>query len=165
MFETIDLQIKESQKEIEFIIEKGIDAEKIKLQYLRSFVLLIVSEYENLLEKIFIHRASLCNDEHVINYVKFQIEKKFRSPDLSKINQTLGFFDNTVKTSFLNTINNTPIHAAWDNIMKARHFIVHKQGSLNITFEELLQSYEETKKVLYEILNLFNINENDLKLV
>ncbi len=165
MFESIDMQIEESQKEIKLINEKGIDVEKIKLQYLRSLILLIVSEYENILEKIFIHRASLCNDEHVLNYVKFQIEKKFRSPDLGKINQTLGFFDNTIKKSFMDTINNTPTQAAWDNIMKARHFIVHKQGALNITFEELLLSYKETKKVLYEILKLFSINEKDLSLV
>ena len=162
MFSTIDFQINEAKNEIEQLNNQGIDTTKIKHQYLRSLVLLIVSEYENLLEAIFIERAKQSNDIQLTNYVKSQIEKKFRSPDLTKINATLGFFDSILKRDFMSSINNTPVNSAWDNIMKARHYIVHKQGSLNITFEELLESYPKTKTVFIEVLNQLGVQESDV---
>lgn len=162
MFEVIDFQINESQRDLLLYQNSGIDIEKIKHQYLRSLVLLIVSEYENIIEKIFNLRASLCNDLHVTNYVRFQIDKKFRSPDLSKINQTLGYFDDCLKKTFIDNVSNTKVHAAWDNLMKARHYIVHKQGTLNITYDELLTTYPETKKVIFEIVKLLGVDQSQL---
>lgn len=162
MFRNIDFQIAEAQNQINEYISNGIDVQNIKHQYLRSLVLLIVSEYENIIEKIFYIRASKCNDTQIVNYVKNQIDKKFRSPDLSKINQTIGNFDDTLKQRYISIINNTPVNSAWDNIMKARHFIVHKQGTLNLTYEELISTYPNTKIVIRELVRLFNLSENEI---
>jgi hypothetical protein len=153
MLESIDLQIKDAQIEIRKYIEKNYEnLEKIKLHYLRSLVLLIVSEYEIAIEKIFVLRAMKCKDIMLINYVKDQMDKKFRSPDLSKITGLLGKFDNSLKLSFQRKIVDTPLHNIWDNLLKARHYIVHQQGSLNITYDELIASYKKSKK----IIDLFN---------
>ncbi len=162
MFSVIDIQIQESQKDITEYQRSGIDTNKIKHQYLRSFVLLIVSEYEYLIERIFYLRASKCNDNQIVNYVKNQIDKKFRSPDLSKINKTLSLFDDTLKHDFFNKTNNLPMHSAWDNIMKARHYIVHKQGSLNLTYDELLKTYPVSKNIIVELINILGVSANDL---
>jgi len=155
MFDTIDLQISDSKKEIDDYIESGYQyAEKIKHHYSRSLVLLIVSEYEVLIENVFISRASKCNDQILINYIKNQINKKFRSPDIRKINEILKAFDENFYVAFCNKINNTPSHTAWDNLLRARHSIVHKQGSLNLTYEEVVSSYQETKNILIELASL-----------
>jgi hypothetical protein len=119
-----------------------------------GLVVLIVSEYEDYLEAVFSRRADLCGDEYAANYIKKNISQKLRSPDLSKINSTLSQFDGAYKTSFLGNIENSPEHAAWDSLMKARHAVVHKKGNLNMTFGELCQKYPLTKTV---ILNLENV--------
>jgi hypothetical protein len=111
-------------------------------------VLLIVSEYEDCIEKIFIKRAEKCGDISVINYVRTTIDQKFRSPDLSKVTEVLGKFGKNYKDQFSKLVLNTEAHAAWDNIMKARHAVVHKKSNLNITLRELQISFPKTKEVL-----------------
>jgi hypothetical protein len=113
-----------------------------------SLVLMIVSEYEEAIEALFSLRAAQCGDAHVIKYVQGQIAQKFRSPDLSKINETLGRFGSDYKAAFLATVDNTPLHAAWDKVLIARHAVVHKKGSLNLTLRELKEAYPQTLEVL-----------------
>ena len=81
-------------------------------------------------------------------YVRSTFAHKFRSPDLSKITETLGCFGDDYRQSFSANIIDTKYHAAWDNIIRARHAIVHKSGVLNITFDELVSSYPKTKTVI-----------------
>lgn len=45
----------------------------------------------------------------------------------------------------MDNIENLLEHAAWDSLMKARHAVEHKKGSLNLTFGELIQKYLLTK--------------------
>ena len=132
----------------------GIEIESLLVS---SLVLKIVSEYEELIEELFFKRAELSGDRHVTNFVKNQIARKFRSPDMNKINTTLGFFDQEYKTRFMNATENSPAHAAWDNIMRARHAIVHKQDNLNITFRELKESYNSTKDILKELITTLGL--------
>jgi len=116
-----------------------------------GLIVFIISEYEDYIEAIFSKRADRCGDLHAANYIKKTLSQKFRSPDLSKINETLNRFDGSYKTSFLGNIENSPEHAAWDSLMKARHAVVHKKGSLNLTFNELCQKYPLTKTVISNI--------------
>ncbi len=129
---------------------------EIEARIVSSLIVLIVSEYEELIERMFVDRANLCGDAHVVCYVRTTISQKFRSPDLSKITRTLGQFGGDYKQNF-SRILNTEYHAAWDNIIRARHAIVHKSGTLNITFGELLASYPKTKVVLSELKSILGI--------
>ena len=116
-----------------------------------GLIVLIVSEYEDHLESIFVKRAELCGDLYATNYIKKTLSQKFRSPDLNKINETLKRFDSSYKATFLTEVENSPNHAAWDSLLKARHAVVHKKGSLNLTFLELKSSYPLTKKVIESV--------------
>ncbi len=116
-----------------------------------ALVVMIVSEYEELIERMFAERADRCGDKCLAQYVRATIAKKFRSPDLNKITEVLGQFGGDFKRSFSSVILDTEHHAAWDNIMKARHAVVHKGGALNITLGELLSTYPKTKVVLDEL--------------
>lgn len=117
---------------------------EIESHLVASLVLVIVSEYEQAIEQLFASRATKCGDTHVINYINRQIAEKFRSPDMSKINETLGRFGTDYKAAFLGHVENTALHAAWDKVLLARHAVVHKKGALNLTFRELKQAYPET---------------------
>lgn len=132
---------------------KSIDVPEPLLVELESYLVsamtaLIVAEYEQFIETLFSRRGDLCGDNHVANFVRSQIARKFRSPDLGKLNETLGWFGQDYRTNFSRANENTPEHAAWDNIMKARHAVVHRQGTINLTLRELRVSYALTKNVL-----------------
>jgi len=135
---------------------KGLDPTCMQDKELETFlvaglILLIVSEYEDYLESIFVKRAELCGDPYATNYIKQTLSQKFRSPDLGKINETLKRFDSAYKVTFLSEIENSPNHAAWDSLLKARHAVVHKKGNLNLTFLELKNNYPLTKVVIKSV--------------
>ena len=130
---------------------------EIETYIVSALILLIISEYEELIENIFAERANLCRDNHVSNYVRTTISQKFKSPDLGKITEILGKFGSDYRKSLSDNILNTEAHFAWDNIMKARHAIVHKKGILNITFRELTATYPKTKLVIDELKNTLGV--------
>ena len=163
LFSTIDDQIRICEEIIRNLKENDFDISEIQYFLLKSLIVSIVSEFENYIEKIFLARANRCNDPQIINFVRNQLSQKFRSPDLKKINDTLGYFDTELKKEFLSKVENTQQHAAWDNIMKARHSIVHKQGILNITLNELFSTYPETKKVIMHLVETLSLNEEEIK--
>jgi len=141
---------------------QNLDPSNLKDKELETYlvsglVVLIVSEYEEYLEQLFGKRAEQCGDQHASNYIKKTLSQQFRSPDLSKINETLNRFDGDYKTVFLGEVENSPQHAAWDSIMKARHAVVHKKGNLNMTLLELKEKYPLTKSLISSVENILGI--------
>lgn len=136
----------------------NIKDKELETYLVAGLVVLIVSEYEDHLESVFVKRAEQCGDEHATNYIKKTLSQKFRSPDLSKINETLNRFDNSYKSSFLGAVENSPEHAAWDSLLKARHAVVHKKGSLNLTFRELKEKYPLTKQIISSVESTLGVN-------
>lgn len=131
--------------------------EEIETYLVSALVLLIISEYEELIEKLFAERAAICGDSHISQYVQSSVAQKFRSPDLSKITEILGKFGGNYRNNFSKAILNTEYHHAWDNIMQARHAVVHKRGPINITFGELSLSYKRTKTIITELKKTLGI--------
>ena len=122
-----------------------------------SVAVMIISEYERLIEDVFCKRADACGDSEIAAHIHWFMDKRFRSPDLTKINQVLGTFSGARKNAFFKPIENTAAHAAWDSLMKARHAWVHGQGGFNVTFRELKEAYPKTKDVLRQLLNALGI--------
>lgn len=156
-YQRIDNAIETCRQHVSGLDPTNIKNKELETYLVAGLVVLIVSEYEDYLESVFSKRADLCGDEHAANYIKKTLSQKFRSPDLSKINETLNRFDGTYKVSFLDNIENSPEHAAWDSLMKARHAVVHKQGSLNLTFGELCQKYPLTKSIISKVENVLGV--------
>jgi hypothetical protein len=157
-FLKIENAINICKSHLDSIDENTPNLDEIKIYIVAGLILLIVSEYEDLIEKLFSERAEQCGDNYVSSYVKKAISQKFRSPDLSKITGTLGRFGSDYQQLFADKIINSEAHAAWDNILKARHAIVHKKGNLNITFHELLTTYPKTILVINELKMVLGIN-------
>jgi hypothetical protein len=153
-FQIIENTIAYCDNYLNSIPDDSPDKGEVGYHLTRSLILLIVSEYEYHIEQLFIVRATQSRDAQLINFFKKHIDKKLRSPDLSKIKGMLGYFAEGYKASFSNEIDNTPCHAAWDNFMKARHFIVHKEGSFQIVFSELKSDYPKTKMVLEKVKSI-----------
>lgn len=135
---------------------EDINNKELETYLVSGLVLLIVSEYEVYLESLFGLRADKSGDVHAANYIKKGLAQCFRSPDLKKINETLRRFDESYRNNFFQDIENSIEHAAWDSLLKARHAVVHQQGSLNLTFRELTEKFELTKSVISKLEEVLN---------
>ena len=156
-YQRIDSAINTCDVHISMFDPSNIAEKEIESYLVAGLVTLIVSEYEEYLEKAFALRADQCGDQYASNFIKHTISQKFRSPDLSKINETLKRFDVTYKDDFKREIENSLHHAAWDSIMKARHAVVHKKGQLNLTFRELKIAYQNTKHIISKVESVLGI--------
>ena len=124
------------------------DSVEIESLLVASIVLSIVSHYENHVADQFAERAARSGDRHVANFVKRQTARRFRSPDIGKIAAALGEFGAEYRERFTRQVENTSAHAAWDNIMRARHVIVHTRNTANMTLRELETAYRGSHEVL-----------------
>lgn len=156
-FPRIDSALKTCEEHLATLDLGGPITVELESHLVAAMTILIVSEYEDFIEASFVKRADRCGDGHVANYVRSQLARRFRSPDLGKVNDVLGYFGQDYRESFAGAVENTPEHAAWDNIMRARHAVVHKQGSLNLTFRELKQSYEQTRAVIDRLVQTLGV--------
>lgn len=151
LYDRIDNALNICEEHLSRLDPENIRDKELETYLVSGLIVFMVSEYEEYLENIFCKRADMCGDQHASNYIKKTLSQKFRSPDLSKINETLNRFDGAYKALFLGEIENSAEHAAWDSMMKARHAVVHKKGNLNLTFRELKEKYPLTKKIVASV--------------
>src|SRR6266487_1275114 len=90
---------------------------EIENHMIRSVVLLMVSEYEEYIEKLFVKRAEKTNDQHIHRFFIKHMDTKFRSPNLAKINDMLDQMGGTYRDAFRDRVdvNNPQIKASWDS--------------------------------------------------
>src|ERR1017187_623925 len=83
---------------------------------LRAIVLLMVSEYEEYIEKLFIKRAQKTNDQHIHSFFVRHMDTKFRHPNLGKMNAMLGQMGGAYRQTFQDRVevNNPHLKASWD---------------------------------------------------
>ena len=121
--------------------------------YLVAYVVvLIVSEYEELLLSLFSARADMCGDAHVASYLKSRIQRAFTSPKLSKIKDSLRQCGSDYHDTFWSVVENTEHEDAWGNLINARHTVVHKSGNQQLTWRELKKNYAESKEIFRALI-------------
>jgi len=148
-FPRIDSALETCRRHLDSLNETDVGlAVELENHLVAAMTVLIVSECEVFIEELFGKRGDRCGDTPVARYVRSQLTRRFRSPDLGKVNEVLSWFGQDYRNEFFGNLENTPEHAAWDNLMRARHFIVHRQGAMNLTFRELSESYQRTTSVL-----------------
>jgi hypothetical protein len=114
-------------------------------------VLEIVSEFEQRIEQMFLLRAKKAGDVPVANFAEKMLGMKFRTPNLGKIKEVLRAFDPAMDTSFDAALAGTQCKIALDNLIKNRHYYVHKSGSATMGLTDVQGNYTEAVK-LFEAL-------------
>jgi hypothetical protein len=140
---------------------------EIESHMLRSIVLLMVSEYEDYIEKLFVRRAAKTNDQQIHRFFLKHMEDKFRSPNLGKINEMLGQMSDSYRQSFQDRVEvkNPNKKASWDSLLTARHAIVHKHnaGVINLTWQDLEAAVDHTTFVLQALCDALELTPADLE--
>ena len=125
-----------------------------------AIIVRIVSEYEVRLERAFAARGKKCKDIEVLNYISKTVERQLRSPDLSKITKMLSLFSEKYKEQFHELLKDAAIQADWDNLLRARHFVVHRAGNgMNLTLHEMKRVFSQTQKVVGFAIKALELTE------
>lgn len=139
---------------------------EIENHVLRSVLLLIMSEYEEYIEKLFVKRAAKTNDQHIHRFFVKWMDRRFRNPNLGKMTEILGDMGGTYCQSFRDEVENQhpQIKASWDSLLTARHAIVHKQnaGIINLTWQDLEKAVIETRLALKALSDALELTPADL---
>ncbi len=103
----------------------------------------IISEFEQRLEAMFALRAKKVGDVPNANFVSKMLERKFRSPEVSKIYEALKNHDAAFLAVFQAKLAGSQWKTAMDNLMTNRHCYVHKAGTPTMTLQDVEQAYND----------------------
>lgn len=131
---------------------KGTDIESFLTQFL---LVRICGQYEKEIERIINERCQKFGDVELASF----IQKTFQSHQHLKLDDIRGKilkkFSNEMVTRFDTIIKNTEPEIRYRNIVTNRDAGAHG-GTVNMTFDELLLSHNEAKKVLHILSEILN---------
>ena len=121
----------------------------------------IISEFEQRLEEMFVLRAKKLGDVPNANFVAKMLDRKFRSPDVSKINEALKNHDAALLTAFEQRLSGTKWNSSMANLMLNRHYYVHKAGSPTMSLQDVEQAYNEAVKLFDALAHALGLSAGD----
>ncbi len=139
--------------------------DELESYMLRSIVLMIVSEYEVYLEKVIAKRAQKGGDAYLHRFMIKYCDRKFRSPDLGKIRETLKWLGGDYDKDFWNAVEKKQpqIKASWESLITARHAIVHKAGLVSLTWADMETAYANSQIVISELVRAIGLTPVDVQ--
>ena len=137
----------------------GTAADVVELEsFLVSFLVVsIVSEFERQLKVAFEDRVRRCGDLPVERWGVSHLERRFWNPNVSKITETLKAFDENALKTFRASVENTASHAAWDNLVNARHDVAHRQRVPGMTLREVKSAFPAAQRVARELRTVLGV--------
>jgi hypothetical protein len=150
----VENTIKLCKEHLDITGAKGTEIESILTKYLLVY---ICGAYETEIKSMITLRAAKTGDKEVESFVKNTI-KTFRSLKLDDIRgKLLGRFSDGCKSLFDSEIKNTEAATRYSNIITNRHLVAHGR-EINITFDELVISYQKAGDVLAAIRDALGIS-------
>jgi len=143
----VEAAIKLCEEHLKNTGAKGTEIESILTKYLLVY---ICGAYETEIKNMITLRAARTGDKEIESFVKNTI-KTFRSLKIEDIKGSLlGRFSDGCKSLFDSKIHNTEAAIRYSNIITNRHLVAHGM-EINITFDELVISYQKAGDVLAAI--------------
>ncbi|MCX5802135.1 MAG: HEPN domain-containing protein [Proteobacteria bacterium] len=150
----VELAIKLCKEHLDNTGSKGTEIESILTKYLLVY---ICGAYETEIKKMVTQRAAKAGDKELVSFVRSTI-KTFRSLKMDDIRgNLLGRFCDSYKAIFDSKIIGTEAEARFTNIVLNRHLVAHGR-EINITFDELVESYYKASTVLNTIKEALGVN-------
>lgn len=128
------------------------NASALEKSFLAKFlVVYICGIYEETIECIINERVSAIKSEKLSKFLQHYLDRMFRNPDIRKITDLLGMFDQSWKQE----IRDLPHIAkqAFNNIPVNKNAIAHGTAC-NITLDEVIKYYTDSRKVIEKIDNV-----------
>jgi hypothetical protein len=149
----VEVAIQLCKDHLEKTGSKGTEIESILTKYLLVY---ICGSYETEIKKMITQRAGKTGDKEIESFVGNTI-KTFRSLKIEDIRGSLlGRFCDNYKATFDSKVLGTESETRFSNIVLNRHLLAHGR-EINITFDELVESYNKAEAVLTGIMEALEI--------
>lgn len=141
---TVDETIKNCREHLDKMNAKNPEIETYLTHYLLVF---ICRTYEKEIKKIIVDRAKQTKDEQIVSFVENTIQayKCLKIEDLK--GNILGKLNKSLADAFYQKIKGTDAEIRYRNIILGRDGVAHDRP-VNITFDELVKSYQVSSMVL-----------------
>jgi len=149
----VELAIKTCEMHLNNTGSKGTEVESILTKYL---IVHICAAYEIEIKKMVKQRAAKAGDKELESFVNNTI-RTFRSLKITDIRGNLGKFSDGCLSIFDSKIKGTEAEVRYSNIVINRHAFAHG-SDINVTFDELLDSYSKAGAVLTAIREALGID-------
>lgn len=150
----VENTIKLCKEHLDITCTKGTEIESILTKYLLVY---ICGAYETEIKKMVAERAAKAGDKELESFIRSTI-RTFRSLRIEDIRGSLlGRFSDGYKSSFDSKILGTEAATRFSNIILNRHSLAHGR-EINITFDELVESYYKAEQVLNAIKEALCVN-------
>jgi hypothetical protein len=135
---------------------KGTEIESILTKFLLVY---ICGEYEKIIKKMINSRVAQTGDKELESFVDKTV-KMYRLLEIKDIRGSLlkKFSDNYVSKFDEVTKDRDEEKSRYNNIVGARHSVAHGMD-INITFDELEDSYHKAGKILLAIKEALELNK------
>jgi len=133
-----------------FISKIYIDIDKMIVENILAagLLMLIVSEYEKEIKKIFINRATMSKDCQITNFAKNMINEKIRNIKIDTIAGMLGKFDIKMRKKFRIMVEDSGKKHMWDTLIENRHRVAHKGRQFTMTIRDIETMHNEVEDVM-----------------
>lgn len=145
----------------EFLAEKDAFGTPIEAYLTRYLLVLISASFEEEIEKIFIERGSRKNDFFVKAFFENEMPNQLKSVGISKISNLLGKFGKEYKDKFKDKVSITPEATKYANLIRNRHLVAHETQEPTMTFNEVVDAYRDSSKVIDRLKEIINDREDD----
>jgi len=126
--------------------------------YLTCYLLVLICRtFENEIRRLVVERAKLAKDEDIVTFMTNSIST-YRSLKVSDIKgKLMGRFGKGHWDRFDEFLRNeTTVVTGYSNIVANRHQVAHG-GPVNMTLDELVQSYRNSEKVLAQLRTMLGV--------
>lgn len=142
-FPGVDAAIDLCEEHLNTTSSRGTEVEAFLTRYL---ITVIYASYEAKIKELVAERGYSRDDEHLSRFMITAADRLCRSINISEVAGLLGLFGPDYKSGFQSRVH-ASMQIAYDNIINNRHGVAH-EGNMNLTFDELRQSYVESCPVL-----------------
>jgi hypothetical protein len=157
-FKRIEDAFETCKKHLDSTNSRNTEIESFLVGYL---IVLVIAEYEVLLEKILAKRADRIKDAHVQSFVKVAVDKLTRSIKIGEVSGLLSHFGSDYKKAFVDANQKTPTAMTYyDNIMANRHLVAHQTGT-TMTLLELETAFIESKIVFQTLADALTLTADE----
>jgi hypothetical protein len=141
------------------LTEKNAFGTEIEAYLTRYLLLLIFASFEEVLETAFISRAERSGDSFTAEYFKSEMPHKLQNVKISKLTELFKKFGSIYSTKFSDEVVVALQRevTAYGNIIRNRHMVAHETRFPQMTFNELKNSYSDSKIVINKIIEIINM--------
>jgi len=159
-FGQLDYEIRQCEQHLDTTATRNTEVENYLVRYM---LVRICAEYETRIAALVQRRCSRINDQYLLRFSHWGAKLATRNFNVGDISGMLGLFGEDYKKTFSDAVLKTEAETAWNNIYTNRHTVAHGNGTVMMTFPDLVRDYADSVVVIDKIVTALCLRPKDIK--